>query len=101
MVDHPADVEVASSLKVEPGRRQPVRVLASRDVHPVAAAWDGRGSEVTDRIRARDEVYASGYEPGPYQGVARPWTFTFDLGRRPAPRCACTSTAGSSRPTPA
>ncbi|HEX7184880.1 MAG TPA: FG-GAP-like repeat-containing protein [Thermoanaerobaculia bacterium] len=83
VVDHPAAVEVASSLKVEPGRRQPVRVLASQGLRPVAAAWDGGGAEVTDRVRARDDVYASGYEPSPYQGVARAWTFTFDLGEAP------------------
>ncbi|HEY2291274.1 MAG TPA: FG-GAP-like repeat-containing protein [Thermoanaerobaculia bacterium] len=83
VVDHPAGVEVASSLKVIPGERQPVKVLAARDVRPVAAAWDGRGEEVTSRVRARDEVYASGFEPGPYQGVAKPWTFTFDLGESP------------------
>ncbi len=84
VVDHPAGVEVASSLKVIPGERQPVKVLAARDVRPVAAAWDGRGEEVTSRVRARDEVYASGFEPGPYQGVAKPWTFTFDLGESPS-----------------
>jgi hypothetical protein len=83
VVDHPAGVEVASSLKVIPGERQPVKVLAAREVRPVAAAWDGRGEDVTARIRARDEVYASGFEPGPYQGVAKPWTFTFDLGESP------------------
>ena len=83
VVDHPAGVEVASSLKVIPGERQPVKVLASRDVRPVTAAWDGRGEDVTSRVRARDEVYASGFEPGPYQGVAKPWTFTFDLGESP------------------
>ena len=83
VVDHPAGVEVASSLKVIPGERQPVKVLAARDVRPVAAAWDGRGEDVTSRVRARDEVYASGFEPGPYQGVAKPWTFTVDLGEAP------------------
>jgi Tfp pilus assembly protein PilF len=83
VVDHPAGVEVASSLKVIPGERQPVKVLAARDVRPVVAAWDGLGEDVTSRVRARDEVYASGFEPGPYQGVAKPWTFTFDLGESP------------------
>jgi Tfp pilus assembly protein PilF len=83
VVDHPVAVEVASSLRVVPGERQPVKVLAGRDVHPVAAAWDGKGDDVTPRVRARDEIYAAGYEPGPYQGVAKPWTFTFDLGESP------------------
>ena len=60
---------------------------AARAVRPVAAAWDGKGDDVTARVRARDEVYASGFEPSPYQGVARAWTFTFDLGEAPgAPR---------------
>jgi tetratricopeptide (TPR) repeat protein len=81
VVDYPAEVEVASSLKVVPGEVVPDRVLGSRDVRPVAAAWDGRGREVTERVRARDHVYADGYEESLYQGLARePWTFTFDLG---------------------
>ncbi|HEV7506982.1 MAG TPA: FG-GAP-like repeat-containing protein [Thermoanaerobaculia bacterium] len=84
VVDHPAEAEVASRLKVVPGERQPVGVLAARGLRPVAAAWDGRGEDVTARVRARDEVYAGGYELGPYQGVARAWTFTFDLGEAPA-----------------
>lgn len=81
VVDHPAEVEVASSLKILPGEATPERVLASRAVRPVAAAWDGSGEEVTERVRARDEIYADGYRPSRYQGLARePWSFTFDLG---------------------
>jgi tetratricopeptide (TPR) repeat protein len=83
VVDHPAEVEVASRLKVVPGERQPVGVVAARGLRPVALAWDGRGEDVTARVRARDEVYAGGYEPSPYQGVARAWSFTFDLGEAP------------------
>jgi hypothetical protein len=85
VVDHPEEVEVASNLRVLPGARNPGRVLGSRSLRPVVAAWDGAGQEVTDRVRWRDEVYAAGYVPGPYQGVAAaPWTFTFDLGTAPA-----------------
>lgn len=84
VVDHPAPVEVASNLRVIPGERQPDEILGSRAVRPVAAAWDGRGNDATGRVRARDDVYASGYEPSPYQGVAKAWTFTFDLGEAPA-----------------
>ncbi len=80
VVDHPAEVEVASRLKVVPGERQPVGVVAARDLRPVAAAWDGRGEDVTARVQARDEIYAGGFEPSPYQGVARVWSFTIDLG---------------------
>jgi tetratricopeptide (TPR) repeat protein len=84
VVDHPAGVEVASNLRVIPGERQPDRILGSRAVRPVVAAWDGRGHDATARVRVRDDVYASGFEPSPYQGVAKAWTFTFDLGEAPA-----------------
>ena len=85
VVDHPEAVEVASNLRVVPGEALPERVLGSRGVEPVAAAWDGQGHEVTDRVRSRDEVYADGYAESVYQGVAaEPWTFTVDLGRAPA-----------------
>jgi tetratricopeptide (TPR) repeat protein len=84
VVDAPAGVEVASNLRIVPGEAQPDRVLGSRDVRPVAAAWDGRGDDVTAAVRARDEVYADGYAPSVYQGVAgEPWSFTFDLGEAP------------------
>jgi tetratricopeptide (TPR) repeat protein len=84
VVDHPADVEVASNLRALPGSRQVPRVLASRGLRPVTAAWDGQGRLVTGRVARRDEVYASGFAPGPYQGVAAaPWSLTFDLGEAP------------------
>jgi hypothetical protein len=85
VVDHPASVEVASSLRVLPGETIEERVLAAAEVRPVAAAWDGRGRDVTSRVAQRDEVYADGYRRGNAQGVAaEPWTFTFDLGAAPA-----------------
>ena len=85
VVDHPADVEVASSLRVLPGTTIDERVLAAADVRAVAAAWDGRGRDVTSRVARRDEVYADGYQRGSAQGVAaEPWSFTFDLGAAPA-----------------
>jgi len=85
VVDAPDGVEVASNLRIVPGEAMPERVLGSRDVRPVAAAWDGRGRDVTAEVRERDEVYADGYAPSVYQGVAaRRWTFTFDLGVAPA-----------------
>ncbi len=84
VVDHPAEVEVASNLRVRMGEVEPERVLASRELRPVAAAWDGEGRDVTELVRHRDEVYADGYAKSPYQGVAeRPWSFTFDLGEAP------------------
>jgi hypothetical protein len=84
VVDHPAEVEVASSLRIIPGQKVPHEVLGTRDLRPVTAAFDARGDDVTERVRARDEIYADGWERSRYQGVARDdWTFTFDLGRAP------------------
>lgn len=85
VVDHPREVEAASNLRIVPGERLPERVLATRGLRPVTAAVDGRGRDVTREVAARDEVYADGYTPSRYQGVAtEPWTFTFDLGEAPA-----------------
>ncbi len=88
VVDHREDVEVASNLRIVPGRghigRPPDDVVSSAAVRPVVHAMDGRGRDVTDRVRARDEVYADGYARSRFQGhAAEPWTFTFDLGEAP------------------
>ncbi len=84
VVDYPEDVEVASSLKIMRGGT-PEQVLGTRDVRPMAGAWDARGRDVTGTIRERDEVYADGWTPSTIQGVAsEPWTFTLDLGAAPA-----------------
>ena len=84
VVDFPEDVEVASSLRIIPGEKVAEKVLASRNLQPVAQAWDGEGRDVTEVVRTRDETYADGYVASRYQGVAEPWTFTFDLGAAPA-----------------
>jgi hypothetical protein len=85
VVDAPPTLEVASSLRIVPGEVIADRVLATAEVRPVAAAWDGRGSDVTARVAERDDVYADGYARGLYQGVApEPWAFTFDLGEAPS-----------------
>ncbi len=87
VVDHPPGVEPATSLRVIPGERNPPpsdRLLASRGLRPVVSARDGAGNDATERVRVRDEIYASGYAEGPYQGgAALPWSFIFDLGEAP------------------
>ena len=85
VVDHPSDVEVASNLRVLPGREQPEEVRGTRDLRPPVAAWDAAGADVTARVARRDEVYADGWRPSRYQGLAAElWTFTLDLGAAPA-----------------
>ena len=88
VVDHRKDVAVASNLRIVPGQghtgRPPDEVVASAGVRAIVQAIDGRGRDVTERVRARDEVYADGYRQSRYQGhAAEPWTFTFDLGDAP------------------
>ena len=84
VVDHPADVEVASALRIIPGRSTPDTVLASRGVRPVASARDARGEDATARVARRDHVYADGWDESRYQGLAaEPWAFTVRLGEVP------------------
>ncbi|MDA8016150.1 MAG: FG-GAP-like repeat-containing protein [Thermoanaerobaculia bacterium] len=84
VVDHPAGMEVASALRIVPGAAgTPEEVRALPRLRNVTSAIDGRGRDVTARVARRDDVYADGYGPSPYQGVAEEWTFTFDLGETP------------------
>ena len=88
VVDHREGVEVASNLRIVPGRghvgRPPDEVVAGANIRPVVQATDGRERDVTERVRARDDVYADGYRRSRFQGLAaEPWTFTFDLGEAP------------------
>ncbi len=89
VVDAPDEVEVHSTLRVFPGPSPEgfpgaAQLVGVRNLRPVAGAWDGEGNDVTQRVAARDDVYADGYPVGDYQGIAaRPWTFTFDLGTAP------------------
>ncbi len=84
VVDHPEGVEIASTLRIVPGETIDDRIVAAAGLRPVLSAWDGSGREVTRQVRERDEVYASGYPVGPYQGVTpRPWNFEIDLGEAP------------------
>jgi Flp pilus assembly protein TadD len=84
VVDHDEAVKAASNLRIVPGESQDQRVLALQDLRPMAAAWDGRGREVTKEMSVRDDIYADGYGKSPYQGVSPEWSFTFDLGEAPA-----------------
>jgi tetratricopeptide (TPR) repeat protein len=83
VVDHPAEVEVASSLRIIPGRVVEDRVHGTRDLAAVSA-WTDSGEEITDQVAARDEIYGDGWTPSAYQGVAaEPWNLTLDLGVAP------------------
>ncbi len=79
------DLEVASSLRILPGRSTPEAVHATAAVRSVVAATDAAGRDVTSIVATRDEVYADGWSMSPYQGVpAEPWTLELDLEEAPA-----------------
>jgi hypothetical protein len=83
VVDHPAEVEVSSSLRIIPGRIVEDRVHGTRDLKSVLA-WTDNGEEITDRVAARDEIYGDGWTASAYQGVAaQPWKLKLDLGATP------------------
>jgi len=84
VVDHPVDIEVASSLRIVPGEIIDDRVLGTRRLRPLTA-WDDRAHDLSERVAKRDEVYASAWQTSPYQGVAaQPWSLVLDLGEAPA-----------------
>lgn len=84
VVDHPAEVEVASSLRIVPGEIVDDRVLGTRGLRPVRV-WDETQGDVSRTASARDEIYVSPWQESPYQGVStEPWTLTLDLGEAPA-----------------
>jgi len=83
VVDHPNDIEVASSLRIVPGEKIDDHVLGTRDLNAVSA-WTGGGGDVTQRVALRDEVYADAWKASPYQGVSsQPWALELDLGEAP------------------
>ena len=80
-VDHPADVEVNPDEKfLDNPPFASGKVVASRDVHLPAGAWDGEGRDVLDALRVRDHRFASGFTPAPYDGFANLHALTLDLG---------------------
>jgi Flp pilus assembly protein TadD len=78
-VDHPGDVEVYP----DEGMRQPAprfRLVGVRDPHPVAAATDERGGDVSDRLARRDRRFVDGFPLRRIRGYAGEHALTLDLG---------------------
>ena len=102
VVDHPADVEVASSLRVLPGTTIDERCW----LRPTCARWRRRGtaaggtsrraSPAATRSTPTATVEAARRVSPPSRGPSR----SISAKRRP-PRCGSCSKAGSSPPTPA
>ena len=80
-VDHPAGTEVYPNERFlnEPPFASGEAVL-SADAHPVKAAWDDKGRDVTALLRTNDHQYVRDFTNLPFAGFANQHTLTLDLG---------------------
>jgi tetratricopeptide (TPR) repeat protein len=78
-VDHPADVDVYPNEYFASNPPYPeFKVVASRDAHPPARAWDEHGHNVLPDLLAHR--YFGDFELTRFQGFAKPHSLTLDLG---------------------
>jgi hypothetical protein len=80
-VDHPAGTAVYPNERFlnEPPFAAGNTVL-SAEAHPVAAAWDDKGRDVTELLRTVDHQYVRDFTNLPFAGFANQHTLTLDLG---------------------
>jgi Flp pilus assembly protein TadD len=80
-IDHPAAYEVFPNERFASNPPFPeFRVIASRDAHAPAGAWDDRGNDVLALISQRDRKYVTGFEELPFAGFAKLHWIELDLG---------------------
>ncbi|MFZ0908752.1 MAG: FG-GAP-like repeat-containing protein [Candidatus Acidiferrales bacterium] len=86
-IDHPSDVEVYPNERFASNPPFPeFKVIASRNAHAPARAWDDRGSNVLPLLLERDRKYVADFPSAPYQGFAAMHTLELDLGEWDASR---------------
>jgi Tfp pilus assembly protein PilF len=80
-IDHPAVYEVFPNERFVSAPPFPeFRVIASRDAHPPAGAWDDAGNNVLPLISKRDRKYVTSFEALPFAGFAKLHWIELDLG---------------------
>ena len=81
-VDHPQGTEVFPDERFlsEAPFASGKAVIASRETHPLAGAWDDKGHDVTALLAARDHKYVRDFANLSYAGYANMHTLTVDLG---------------------
>ena len=80
-IDHPAAYEVYPNERFVSGPPFPeFRVIASRDPHAPAGAWDDRGNDVLPLVSKRDRKYVTNFEGLPFSGFAKLHWIELDLG---------------------
>jgi len=80
-VDHPADVEVYPNERFASNPPFPeFKVIASRDAHPPAGAWDDKNHDILPLLLERDRKYVTNFPDAPYQGFSAMHTIELDIG---------------------
>jgi tetratricopeptide (TPR) repeat protein len=80
-VDHPAAYEVNPNERFVSAPPFPeFRVIASRDAHAPAGAWDDHGNNVLPLIARRDRQYVTDFQSVPFVGFAKLHWLELDLG---------------------
>jgi tetratricopeptide (TPR) repeat protein len=81
-IDHPAALSVYPNEYFASNPPFPeFRVVTSSRVLPVQA-WDDKGHDVTDLLRARDRRYVAGFDLLPFKGFTNPHSLELDLGAK-------------------
>ena len=80
-IDHPANSEVYPNerFKNDPPFSE-TKTIFTEQAHPVVAAWDNNGKDVTEILAKRDHEYVRDFTNLPYSGFANTHTLTLDLG---------------------
>ncbi len=80
-IDHPAEVEVFPNERFASGPPFPkYQVIASRDAHAPAGAWDDRNRNILPLLKERDRKYVTNFAEAPYAGFAAMHWIELDLG---------------------
>jgi cytochrome c-type biogenesis protein CcmH/NrfG len=80
-IDHPAGSEVYPNerFKNDPPFSE-TKTIFTEHAHPVVAAWDNNGKDVTATLAKVDHQYVRDFTNLPYSGFANTHTLTLDLG---------------------
>ena len=80
-IDHPVAYHVFPNERFVSAPPFPeFRVIASRNAHPPAGAWDDRGHDVLSLIAKADRKYVTDFEDLPFVGFAKLHWLELDLG---------------------
>ncbi len=85
-VDHPPDVRIFSNEKVGPPDMAQHQLFAVRERVELRTAVDGRGRDISTRLRELDQVYVQAFDRQVCQGLAEPHFIELDFGKLPLHR---------------